>query len=568
MIRSFIKNRKKITLIFILAAILLLGGVLRFYNLGEIPPGLTDDEVNMGYDAYSLFKTGKDQWGQHYPLFSFKGSGGYGSPIYIYLLLPLLHIFDMNAFWLKFPAALLGVCTVFLVYLISRKIGFSKEASCIAALLLAINPWHVGMSRVAMVVIPGVFFLCMGLVLAFYAKKRTIFVIFSFIFFALTIYAYPSYLVVTPLCLMLVSYIQYQKFQMTLKQIMLGLCIFLIIAIPYLLSSHSNSVGVRIGQVNIFKDTGTIDLLNEKLGACQKIYPTLICKVTFNKYVTFGSKLAVNYVRHFSPEILYSQGTTTQFSILPPRGLLLSAEYFLFCIGILYAILSFRNKYVLFLLVLILAAPIPDSLTGDGHYGRFFVILPFIQFIAAYGFGEVLKYFGRFIYVPIVGLLLIETFLFEIEYISYYPNYFSRYSHYGYEELSTHLYKIKDIYDEIYVSSRVNDTKQYIFYLFYTKFDPLLYQSDKSIEKIVETNGWIRVRKIGNMYFVPSFPETELSPDQNKKILYIGAPSEFPKFYIPSQFTIKDKKGDVLFTAVTLADWIRCSEGICIEGLK
>jgi len=562
------KNKQNWIFVIIIATILLIGGILRFYKLGDIPPGLTDDEVNTGYDAYSLLKTGKDQWGQQYPIFSFKGFGDYRSPVYTYLLLPLLPVFGMTPFWLKFPAAALGTITILLLYLIARKLGFSRVSAFMAAFFLAVNPWHIGMSRVAMVVVSGVFFLCMGMVLAFYAKKRFIFIISSFVSFALTIYAYPAYLVVTPLCLMFVSFIQYQRFQVTRKQLVIGFCIFLCITVPYLLSSQSSSIGVRMGQVNIFKDSGTIDLLNEKIGACQKIYPTLICKVTFNKYLTFGSKLAVNYVRHFSSEILFSHGTITQFSMLPPRGLLLSVEYFLFCIGIFYAILSFRNIYSLFLLAIILAAPIPDSVTGDGHYGRFFIILPFIQFIAAYGLGKLLKYFGRLILIPIVVLLLFETFFFEVEYFSYYPNSFSRYSHYGYEELVTNIYKIKDVYDEIYVSSRVNDAKQYIFYLFYTKFDPFLYQTDKSIERIVEPNGWIRVKKIENIYFVSSFPETDLSVDRNKKILYIGAPSEFPKIFIPSQFEIKDKKEDVIFRAVTLDDWERCVKESYIEEIK
>jgi 4-amino-4-deoxy-L-arabinose transferase-like glycosyltransferase len=562
------KNKNNWILVFILVVIILCGSILRFYKLGSIPPGLTDDEVNMGYDAYSLLETGKDQWGQSYPIFSFKGFGDYRSPVYTYLLLPLLPFMHMDAFWLKFPAAFFGVCTILLVFFIARKLGFSKEASCFAAFLLAINPWHVGMSRVAMVVIPGVFFLCMGMMLLLYAKMRLTFVICSFIFFALTIYSYPAYMIVTPICLALLIILSYQKGIVTKKQFAFGLVVFLCMAVPYILSSQSSSVGVRMGQVNIFKDSGTIDVLNEKIGACQKTVPTIICKVTFNKYIAFSTKLGVNYIRHFSSDLLYSNGTVTQFSILPPRGLLLSLEFILFCLGIFFALRSYRDLRVLFLLVIILTAPLPDTITSDGHYGRFFVILPFIQLMVAYGFDGIVRYTGNIILIPIVATLLFETSLFGVEYTTYYPQFFSKYSHFGYEELSKNLYKAKSVYDEIYVSSRVNDAKQYIFYLFYTKFDPLKFQTDGNIEKIVEPNGWVRVKRIGNIYFVPSFPETEVFQRNTKNILFIGSPSEFPKAYIPSQFDIKDKKGNVLFRAIRLDDWKRCLETPCIEDTK
>ena len=35
---------------------------LRFYKVTEVPPSLNWDEVSIAYNAYSVMKTGKDEW--------------------------------------------------------------------------------------------------------------------------------------------------------------------------------------------------------------------------------------------------------------------------------------------------------------------------------------------------------------------------------------------------------------------------------------------------------------------------------------------------------------------------
>ena len=49
---------------------------LRLVNLENIPNGFTPDEASFGYDAYSIIKTGRDQWGESFPL-TLKSFGDY-----------------------------------------------------------------------------------------------------------------------------------------------------------------------------------------------------------------------------------------------------------------------------------------------------------------------------------------------------------------------------------------------------------------------------------------------------------------------------------------------------------
>ena len=46
-----------------LLAIIILAFILRFYKLGQIPPSLDWDETAHGYNAYSILKTARDEYG-------------------------------------------------------------------------------------------------------------------------------------------------------------------------------------------------------------------------------------------------------------------------------------------------------------------------------------------------------------------------------------------------------------------------------------------------------------------------------------------------------------------------
>jgi len=74
---------KKITIIAILGFIILLGIITRFYKLGEAPAGLYLDEAGQGYSAYSILKTGKDEFGKPFPIV-FRSFVDFKTPVYIY----------------------------------------------------------------------------------------------------------------------------------------------------------------------------------------------------------------------------------------------------------------------------------------------------------------------------------------------------------------------------------------------------------------------------------------------------------------------------------------------------
>ena len=75
--------------------IVLLAIFLRFYQLGKNPPHLNWDEAALGYNAYSLLSTGRDEYGKSFPL-SFRSFDDYKPPLYVYLTIPSVAVFGLN----------------------------------------------------------------------------------------------------------------------------------------------------------------------------------------------------------------------------------------------------------------------------------------------------------------------------------------------------------------------------------------------------------------------------------------------------------------------------------------
>ncbi len=67
--------------------IILLAFILRIFMVWKIPPSLNWDEVSIGYNAYSILETGKDEWGAFMPL-HFRAFGEFKLPVHIYASIP------------------------------------------------------------------------------------------------------------------------------------------------------------------------------------------------------------------------------------------------------------------------------------------------------------------------------------------------------------------------------------------------------------------------------------------------------------------------------------------------
>ena len=165
---------KRLTLIALLA-IVVLATALRVYQLRDLPAGLYCDEAAIGYNAYSLWKTGQDENGVPHPLFIWSFGVSYKNPVYIYAAALPVGLLGLNEFSLRLTSAAFGVGTVIAVFFLCRAL-FSTGIGLLAALALAICPWHLHFSRIAFELISFPFLFCIGLtfLVRFTQGRRTL----------------------------------------------------------------------------------------------------------------------------------------------------------------------------------------------------------------------------------------------------------------------------------------------------------------------------------------------------------------------------------------------------------
>src|SRR3989338_11263338 len=254
--------------ILLIAAIFLLALALRTVNLGDHPPGLTWDEAGLGYNAYSILKTGRDEHGVFMPLI-FKSFGDYKPGIYVYLTVPSIAVFGLTEFAVRFPSALFGALAVIGIYLFTNQLfpkkslvirNSSLDIGVIAAAMLAIMPWHLHFSRGGWEV--NVFatlllFAAYFLLLSLYNKKVS--PLISLSLFALTIFTYQAAKLLSPLVFLTIVAANFkeakEKFSLVLKNERKLLPLYLLIVVlvgVYFFQTATGAAGNRVARLSIF----------------------------------------------------------------------------------------------------------------------------------------------------------------------------------------------------------------------------------------------------------------------------------------------------------------------------
>jgi 4-amino-4-deoxy-L-arabinose transferase-like glycosyltransferase len=180
----------------VVAVLLLLSLFLRFWDLGSTHP-LSEDEAAIGYEAYSILKTGKDTHGVAIP-FLFEAAGDNKLPLSVYSTIPFVGLLGLSKFAVRLPAVLMGVASVLLVYLLARMI-FDRDVAAASALLLAVSPWHIILSSRAYEVDYYIFLMVAGVYCCYRSLAEGRFIVCAAVCFGLSLYATLKAEVISPL---------------------------------------------------------------------------------------------------------------------------------------------------------------------------------------------------------------------------------------------------------------------------------------------------------------------------------------------------------------------------------
>ncbi len=127
---------------------MLAGFALRTVALTAAPPGFSQDEAVTAYDAYSLAQTGRDHLGHPFPI-AVDGFGDLTPPLLDYAMAPAVGIFGLHVWVARATAALFVVAAIALVYLLAIELFARRAIALAAAWIIALSPWAVHTSRIA-----------------------------------------------------------------------------------------------------------------------------------------------------------------------------------------------------------------------------------------------------------------------------------------------------------------------------------------------------------------------------------------------------------------------------------
>ena len=356
---------KKISLILLLVAILL-AIVTRFFKLGIAPEGLYLDEAGQGYSAYSILITGKDEFGKSFPIV-FRSFTDFKTPVYVYLVVPLIPIFGLTKFAVRFPSFFFSILTIPVLYfLISELLSKLKLKPnlrwlpAIASILLAISPWHILFGRTNFECNVALFFFLGGALLFYKALRNPKLLIPSAILFAIAIPAYHAQRIVTPLML-LILFLRHKKIllgEAHKKYLIIGAVIGLIISLPTLSVANTPGFLARASGLNIFSQPrGSLETSNIVVGSIINSRIFLIAK-------EFGAL----YLSYFSPRNMFVLGDSGPRSSFPDLSTFFVWQFPFYIYG-LYMFIK-RNdlgELKFFTLALLLVSPIPAALTRDPY---------------------------------------------------------------------------------------------------------------------------------------------------------------------------------------------------------
>ena len=543
----------------ILLSFIFIGALLlRVVGISSFPVGFTQDEAGLGYDAYSLLLTGKDQWGKSLPLV-LRSFGDFKMPLYSYLAIPSVYLLGLNEFSVRLPNAILGSLAVLTTFLMVSKITKRKELGLLSALFLAVSPWHIGLSRGAFEANLTTFFIPLGVWAFVTAIEKPRFMVLAAISFGLNLFSYHSARLFTPVLILVLvgSYLKELK-QMgakvqgiILSKYKWGLLIFSVFLATAIFTMFTGGAKRGLDITIISPTDNWAAVADRRYEATLQGFPDFYARIFSNKVSYVFETFSKNYLSYFSSSFLFSEGAGEwSYGLIPGRGVLYVFEV----IFVLAAIFSFAkkegfNKMGLFLLW-ILISPIAAALTkGPGFAAnRAAVMIPAIQVISVWGgvylyeklkgrYGNGLaKGFAWGVLIILLGSL--AGFLEDYRYHA--PLRASKAMQYGMRDIMATINSIEGNYEGVVLSRTLSVPN--IWAQFYMQVDPSEVQDASRV--------WLRYEKLGIKYLDQlneysmaefTFGDIVISDLKGMNYLVVGRPEEFPSHVAPlATFTYLD----------------------------
>lgn len=519
--------------------ILLLGALLRGVHIEKVPPSPSLDEVSTGYNAFSILKTGKDEYGTSFPIL-LRAYDDYRPAFYAYLVIPFIHFFGLTVGAVRAPSVIISLLTLLLTYqLLNEVFGrgefsirtgrFNFSVALVATFFLSISPWHVYISRLGHEANLGLISIIGAIFLFIYFIKHgnNFCLVLSTCSFALSFYTYQSEKVIAPLLILSLTVIFWRTLVKFKKALAAYAVIGILLCLPAIIVTLSSTGLLRLKGTSAFDFSNTQFVTASQKQIIANSKGDIVGKILYSQKVTSMRIFLGNYLSHFDPRWLFT-GSRRENHKIPYSGLLYTWEFPLIIVGLISLWRSSIDRRIkAFLFIWFFSSPLPASITTQApHAMRSYTFLPLWQSFSALGLITILKMISvselRVIGVGVFGIIAsVNIFYVWKNYFTVFPQEQSDSFQYALGQAIRKELLIESDYSKIIFSNSGSLYQSYMFYLYYSKFNPSTYLNEGG----TYSGGFSELHKIGKVEFRP-FSLNESQPQG--RYLYVGNIHDFP----------------------------------------
>jgi 4-amino-4-deoxy-L-arabinose transferase-like glycosyltransferase len=465
-------NRKII--IIILSFVVVLSLFFNLYKRNVSPPGFNADEAAFGYNAYSILKTGRDEYRNFLP-FRFKSFGENKLPLYGYLSIPSVALFGLSEDSTRVLNTLLMILLPLVIFFLVKELFEDDKVSLAASFFISVSLGLNVAGRHAHEALLATFFVTLSTLFFIKTLKRETLRndLLFLLSLGLALFSYNS-------SRLFAFYFLVVTFFLLLRK-KVGKFLFaalLVLTLVFLWTDVKYSP-TRVKNVFFANNLGFSLGINELRGEGAN-------RFIYNKLTVGIRNLTYEHVKYFSPQFLGVNGDENFRFGYPYMAPITLVEYFLALCGIFF-LFKKGNKWRFFLVSLLLITPLPASLSYGGlSITRSLFMLVLLPIFSSYGLVLLLKSLvdKKLRYLVLVGIVLLELIFLFYSWDFYFNHYSKRPIviqgwQAGYREMGKYLSDNYGNFDKFYITKK--NGQPYIFTLFYLKYSPALYQKQAKL---------------------------------------------------------------------------------------
>jgi hypothetical protein len=376
------------------------------FHLGTIPDGCYHDEVSIGFNARSIWRTGADQYGVSFPLY-YRGIGDWKGPLPLYAIMLSTAVLGNTPVALRVPGLIFAAGMATLLGCCIRALTRDRRLALWLGLFSLSVPsifFYARSGTAEPACFPFFTTLALFAVLRFELQPTRQRAAAAGALLALGAYAYPAARLFMPtaaaaavVCLTL--------HPPTRRHVWITITAGIATAIPLavFMARHPDALFVRLRGMSIFAPNAS--------------------------HLEVAELFACNYLSHFGLDFLFRTGQKSHHHWHNiGTGFISLWMLFPLVFGMLVLVRQHRRPFYRFLLLVLLAAPIPAAMTTDDvpHPNRIIHLVPILVLVCALGVEHLLAQLrpSRRTIAALLALVSFEGAAMANQYFTEFPHVF------------------------------------------------------------------------------------------------------------------------------------------------